>query len=134
MQTPFCVTCTGMDDLQHGCTIPWAEERSDRDVHGVTLCRSCRDALEAWRLDWAIAERVSAAHRKRRAQAQDYAEGLRPILAGLADRSTTQIADELNRRQIPAPSGGRWFPMTVVRVLRRLGFEVRPRGAVARSA
>jgi hypothetical protein len=31
------------------------------------------------------------------------------------------LADELNRKRIPAPHGGRWHPTTVVRMLTRLG-------------
>ena len=47
---------------------------------------------------------------------------LKPILKGLMGSSTRIIAQELTNRGIATPSGGKnWNPMTVLRVIRRLG-------------
>ena len=47
---------------------------------------------------------------------------LKPILKGLIGSSTRVIAKELTNRGIATPSGGKnWNPMTVLRVMRRLG-------------
>ena len=47
---------------------------------------------------------------------------LKPILKGLIGSSTRVIAQELTNRGIATPSGGKnWNPMTVLRVMRRLG-------------
>ena len=47
---------------------------------------------------------------------------LKPVLKGLIGSSTRVIAQELTNRGIATPSGGRnWNPMTVLRVMQRLG-------------
>ena len=48
------------------------------------------------------------------------AEALRPILVELAGMSATAIAAELNRRNVPTPTGKAWSAVTVIRVQRRL--------------
>jgi DNA invertase Pin-like site-specific DNA recombinase len=54
-------------------------------------------------------------------QARERAERLRPIFAELAGLSAHKIADELNRRGIETPKGGKWYAATVIRVRERLG-------------
>ena len=57
---------------------------------------------------------------KAAAQARDAI--LKPILKELIGSSTRVIAQELTNRGIATPSGGKnWNPMTVLRVMRRLG-------------
>ena len=56
----------------------------------------------------------------RQQEALARAEGLRPILTELADMSARGIAEELNRRGIPTPAGGRWHAMQIIRVRERL--------------
>ena len=57
-----------------------------------------------------------------RAAAQARDAILKPILKGLIGSSTRVIAQELTNRGIATPSGGKnWNPMTVLRVMRRLG-------------
>jgi DNA invertase Pin-like site-specific DNA recombinase len=58
-----------------------------------------------------------------RQSAQDRAEGLRQIVAGLwAEGPTLQkLADQLNARGILTPRGGQWHPASVGRLLKRLG-------------
>jgi DNA invertase Pin-like site-specific DNA recombinase len=53
-------------------------------------------------------------------EAQARAEELRPVFAELADLSARKAADELNRRGIPTPAGGKWYAVTVLRVRDRL--------------
>lgn len=57
-----------------------------------------------------------------RARADEHAEALRDILeeiraAGIT--SSNGIADELNRRHIATPRGGKWYPASVMRLLDR---------------
>ena len=59
--------------------------------------------------------------------AVEWGEMLRPQLVEItANRSMTlqQIADELEHRGIPTREEGRWHPMTVSRVLVRLGLSL----------
>ncbi|MGO9048939.1 MAG: recombinase family protein [Xanthobacteraceae bacterium] len=63
------------------------------------------------------AEHLSGANR---AAAIVRADGLRPILAELAGKSTRQIAAELTERGISTPRGGRWHAQSVANVLRHL--------------
>jgi DNA invertase Pin-like site-specific DNA recombinase len=49
------------------------------------------------------------------------AEQLRPILTELGGRSLREIAAELNSRNISTPNQRAWSPVTVSRVLHRLG-------------
>ena len=46
---------------------------------------------------------------------------LKPVLKGLIGRSTRVIAAELTDRGIASPGAARLEPMTVLRVIRRLG-------------
>jgi DNA invertase Pin-like site-specific DNA recombinase len=57
---------------------------------------------------------------KTAAEAAERAERLRPILAELMGLSASQIAVELNRREVPTPAGGQWHATTVIRVRERL--------------
>lgn len=56
-------------------------------------------------------------------KAQEHASNLRSILEDVRAHGITsvrKIAEELNRRGIPAPRGGELQPTTVVRLLDRL--------------
>ena len=57
---------------------------------------------------------------KTKAEALARAEQLRPVLAELAHLSARAAADELNRRKIETPAGGRWHGLTIQRVRERL--------------
>jgi DNA invertase Pin-like site-specific DNA recombinase len=59
---------------------------------------------------------VSAAADKR---AEELRETLADVIASGAN-SHAAIAEELNRREIEAPRGGRWYPMGVARLRQRL--------------
>jgi hypothetical protein len=48
-------------------------------------------------------------------EAAERAEGLRSVFAELSGLSAHKAADELNRRGIPAASGGKWHAVQVIR-------------------
>jgi Recombinase len=55
--------------------------------------------------------------------ADQRAEDLRDVLADIeasGAQSLKTVAEELNRREIETPRGGRWYPMTVARLRERL--------------
>jgi hypothetical protein len=54
-------------------------------------------------------------------EAEDRAEPLRAVFAELRGLSGRKAADELNRRGIKTPGGGKWHQAQVDRVRRRLG-------------
>jgi hypothetical protein len=60
--------------------------------------------------------------------AADFAEGLRPVFAELADLSARAAAEELNRRSIKTAAGASWHAAQVVRVRERLRFWPRKSG------
>ena len=66
--------------------------------------------------------RLSEEHSRQGAEAQDQAEGLRPILADMKARGLSQrrIVEELNEMGIPTARGGKWQLLTLQRVLKRL--------------
>jgi DNA invertase Pin-like site-specific DNA recombinase len=56
-------------------------------------------------------------------EAMDRAAELRPVIEELREAGFThvrQVRDELNRRGVPSPGGGRWHLPTVHRTLRRM--------------
>ena len=70
---------------------------------------------------------------KRRAVSATFALTVRELtVAGFASRYT--IANELNRRKVPTPRGGRWHYTTVVRMLTHLGMDKPAYGAGAGAA
>jgi DNA invertase Pin-like site-specific DNA recombinase len=48
------------------------------------------------------------------------AESLKPVLTELDQLSARQVAEELNRRGVETPAGGKWHAQTVIRVRERL--------------
>jgi DNA invertase Pin-like site-specific DNA recombinase len=53
-------------------------------------------------------------------EAQERAEELRPLFTELASLSARKAAEELNRRNVATPAGGKWHAATVLRVRERL--------------
>jgi hypothetical protein len=53
-------------------------------------------------------------------EADRYAKALRPILIELRHLPVEKIADDLTRRKVQTPRGGRWHGRTVARLLDRL--------------
>jgi DNA invertase Pin-like site-specific DNA recombinase len=60
-----------------------------------------------------IAEQQAARERAQQLQ-------LRPIFGELAELSARKAAEELNRRGVATPAGGKWHAVTVLRVRERL--------------
>ena len=50
---------------------------------------------------------------------------LKPILETMWEMPYREIAEELTDRKIPAPRGGAWNAMTVMRTMKRLGIAAR---------
>jgi hypothetical protein len=70
---------------------------------------------------WQAARLTVAGVRPRTSrEAQQGAEQLRPLFAELAGLSARKVADELNRRSVATPAGGKWHAATVLRVRERL--------------
>ena len=55
-----------------------------------------------------------------RQAARERAEQMRPLFAELAGMSARKAAEELNRRRVATPAGGKWYAATVLRVRERL--------------
>jgi len=53
-------------------------------------------------------------------EADRYAKALRPVLVELRHLPVEKIADELTKRKVATPRGGRWHGRTVARLLDRL--------------
>ena len=51
---------------------------------------------------------------------------LKPILDTMWELPYREIAEELTNRKIPAPRGGAWNAMLVMRAMKRLGIAARP--------
>jgi DNA invertase Pin-like site-specific DNA recombinase len=54
-------------------------------------------------------------------EAQERAESLRDVFAGMSDLSARKAAETLNGRGVPTPEGGKWYATQVIRVRKRLG-------------
>jgi hypothetical protein len=64
-------------------------------------------------------QRAAATHRKARRR---FDIGVAPLIVTLRAKyrlSLSELADELNLREIPSRRGGRWHPRQVLRVLQR---------------
>jgi len=57
---------------------------------------------------------------EQRQKAKERAEALRSVFEEIASLSARAAAEELNARGIPAPFGGRWHAVQVIRVRKRL--------------
>ena len=72
-------------------------------------------------VDWGAHGRVLADQNKQ--QAQIFAESLRPVILELKlerVRGPKAIAEELNKRNMPTRTGGKWRRETVNRLIQRL--------------
>ena len=99
--------------------------RSEQTRRGIAEAR-------AGGVEWGRPGRVLA--ERNRVAADVFAEAMRPVLVKLMmhdSRQTTRAARELNELGVPTRCGGSWYPVTVRRVVERLGamtlVEVSPR-------
>jgi DNA invertase Pin-like site-specific DNA recombinase len=84
------------------------------------ISQRTRDALQAKKAQGVKLGGLNAKGIANREEAQQRAEALRPIFAGLAGMSHRKMAVELNAMGVPTPAGGQWHAVTVKRVLERL--------------
>jgi DNA invertase Pin-like site-specific DNA recombinase len=84
------------------------------------ISQRTKDALAAAKVRGVKLGGLNAGGIKNRAEALGRAQALRPILAELDGMSARAIAAQLNVRKVPAPNGGPWYAVTVIRVQHRL--------------
>jgi DNA invertase Pin-like site-specific DNA recombinase len=120
--------------MSHKCPFIVAELGADADPFMLHLyaaiaekerrviSQRTRDALAAKKAQGATLGGLNAGGIRKRDEALQRAEQLRPVFAELAGLSARKIAVELNARNIATPAGGRWHAVTVQRVQSRLAF------------
>jgi DNA invertase Pin-like site-specific DNA recombinase len=115
-RVPFIVTELGADTdpfmLHIYAALAEKERRliSERTKAGLAAAKARGTKLGGRNAQSELAER----------EARERAERLRPIFAELTGLSAHKAADELNRRGIGTPKGGKWYAATVIRVRERL--------------
>ena len=116
LKVPFIVTELGpnVDPFMLHIHAAVAEQERRR------ISQRTRDALRAKIAQGAKLGGLNDAGRKKQAEAKRRAEGLRPVFEELEGMTTREIAEELNERRTPTPTGAAWSAMTVSRVLKRL--------------
>jgi DNA invertase Pin-like site-specific DNA recombinase len=115
-KTPFIVVELGADADPFMLHIYAALAEKERQY----ISQRTREALAAKKGQGVKIGGWNAGSIKNRDQAMQRAKALRPILAELAGQSASAIAEKLNLLQVPAPKGGIWHAMTVIRLQRRL--------------
>jgi DNA invertase Pin-like site-specific DNA recombinase len=115
-KTPFIVTELGrnVDPFMLHIHAAVAEQERRR------ISERTKDALAAKKAQGVALGGANAGTMRTQAEAKERAERLRPVLKELSGLSGRKIAVELNRRDVPAPTGGHWSAVTVIRVQRRL--------------
>ena len=88
--------------------------------------RRTKDALAAAKARGVRLGGVRAKGLELQREAAERAERLRQVFGELATLSARSAAQELNRRKIPAPAGGKWFAVQVIRVRKRLEKQTNP--------
>ena len=116
-RVPFIVTALGKDVDPFTLHIYAALAEQERRMISQRTSAGLQAAKER---GVKLGNPAQAEANKAAAQARDAI--LKPILKELIGSSTRVIAQELTNRGIATPSGGKnWNPMTVLRVMRRLG-------------
>jgi DNA invertase Pin-like site-specific DNA recombinase len=115
-KTPFIVAELGADADPFMLHIYAALAEKERRY----ISQRTRDALQAKKAQGVKLGGLNAKGIANREEAQQRAEALRPIFAGLAGMSHRKMAVELNAMGVPTPAGGQWHAVTVKRVLERL--------------
>jgi DNA invertase Pin-like site-specific DNA recombinase len=116
-RTPFIVAELGADCDPFMLHIYAALAEKERRL----ISRRTKDALAVRKAQGKKLGGLNAGGIRKRDEALERAEQLRPIFAELAGLSTRKIALELNARNIATPAGGKWHAVTVKRVMLRLG-------------
>jgi DNA invertase Pin-like site-specific DNA recombinase len=117
-RVPFIVTELGNDVDPFMLHIYAALAEKERRV----ISQRTKAAMAAAKARGKTFGGLNAAGVARREEAVARAEALRPLLAELEARgmSARGVAEELNRRHIRTPAGGKWHAMQVLRLRERL--------------
>lgn len=115
-KTPFIVAELGADADPFMLHIYAALAEKERRY----ISQRTRDALQAKKAQGVKLGGLNAKGIANREEAQQRAEALRPIFAGLAGMSHRKMAEELNAMGVPTPARGQWHAVTVKRVIERL--------------
>ena len=115
-KTPFIVAELGADADAFMLHIYAALAEKERRA----ISQRTRDALQAKKAQGVKLGGLNAKGIANREEAQQRAEALRPVFAGLAGMSHRRMAAELNAMGVSTPLGGQWHAATVKRVLERL--------------
>src|SRR6476660_5177780 len=115
-KTPFIVAELGADADPFMLHIYAALAEKERRA----ISQRTRDALQAKKAQGVKLSGLNAKGIANREEAQQRAEALRPVFAGLAGMSHRRMAAELNAMGVSTPLGGQWHAATVKRVLERL--------------
>jgi DNA invertase Pin-like site-specific DNA recombinase len=115
-RTPFIVAELGADADPFMLHLYAALAEKERRL----ISQRTKDALAAKKAQGVKLGGLNVGVIKARDEAVARAEALRPILTEFAGLSARAIAVELNRREVPTPTGSPWSAMTVIRVQRRL--------------
>ena len=116
-KVPFIVTELGADADPFMLHIYAALAEKERRM----ISQRTREALQAAKAKGKKLGGTTAKSIANQREAQERAEALRPVFAGLAGMSHRKMAVELNAMGVPTPAGGQWHAVTVKRVLERLG-------------
>jgi DNA invertase Pin-like site-specific DNA recombinase len=115
-RVPFVVTELGADVdpfVLHLFAALAQKERaliSQRTKQGLQAAKKRGVKLGGW----------TAGSERSQKEARALAERMRPVMTEFAGLSARQAAAELNRRKIPAASGGQWHAATVIRLRERI--------------
>ena len=115
-RVPFIVTELGRDVdpfVLHLFAALAQKERaliSQRTKQGLAAARARGKQLGGW----------TAGSERSQKEAAALAERMRPVMQELARLSARAAAAELNRRKIVSATGGKWHPLTVIRLRERL--------------
>jgi DNA invertase Pin-like site-specific DNA recombinase len=116
-RTPFIVAELGADCDPFMLHIYAALAEKERRL----ISRRTKDALAAKKAQGVKLGGLNAGGIRKRDEALDRAEQLRPVFVELAGMSARAVAAALNDRKVPTPAGGAWHSVTVIRVMKRLG-------------
>lgn len=116
-RTPFIVAELGADADPFMLHLYAALAEKERRM----ISQRTKDALAAKKAQGVKLGGLNAGGIKKRDEALDRAEQLRPVLVELAGKSARAIAATLNERSVPTPAGKVWHSVTVLRVMKRLG-------------
>jgi DNA invertase Pin-like site-specific DNA recombinase len=115
-KVPFVVTELGADVdpfVLHLFAALAQKERaliSGRTKEGLARAKARGTLLGGW----------TAGSKAAQSKAREFAERMRPVMGELAALSANQAARELNERKIASAHGGKWSPVTVIRLRARL--------------